>query len=209
MQILRKRLPLLICFVFGLFGLAQYFTTHPTAASGYSTVLEWIQIIFAFTLVVGVVSIFQIHVKKITRREKYWAYSIVALTAIIVMAVAGFAGGTERGTLFAWLFDNVQVPMQSTVFSLLAFFVATAAYRGFRLRNLEAGILLTTALIIMLGRVPIGALISEHIPAGAEWILSVPSMSAKRAVLIGIGLGSITTALRVILGIERSYLGRD
>ena len=196
---LRKRIPVLICFVFGAFGLAQYYSPHPTVVSGYSTVLDWVQIIFAFTLIVGVLSVFQIHLKKISRRERLWGYSIVTLSAIIVMASAAFV----------WIFDNVQVPMQSTVFSLLAFFVATAAYRGFRLRNVEAGILLAAAIIIMLGRIPIGALISGYIPAGAEWILTVPSMSAKRAVLIGIGLGSITTALRVILGIERSYLGRS
>jgi hypothetical protein len=205
---LRKRIPILICFVFGAFGLAQYYSPHPTVVSGYSTVLDWVQIIFAFTLIVGVLSVFQIHLKRISRREKLWGYSIVTLSAIIVMASAGFLGGTGRGTAFVWIFDNMQVPMQSTVFSLLAFFVATAAYRGFRLRNVEAGILLAAAIVIMLGRIPIGALISDYIPAGAEWILTVPSMSAKRAVLIGIGLGSITTALRVILGIERSYLGR-
>ena len=206
---LRKRIPILICLVFGVFGLAQYYSPHPTVVSGYSTVLDWVQIIFAFTLIVGVLSVFQIHLKKISRRERLWGYSIVTLAAIIVMASAGFLGGTGRGTAFVWMFDNMQVPMQSTVFSLLAFFVATAAYRGFRLRNVEAGILLAAAIVIMLGRIPIGALISDHIPAGAEWILTVPSMSAKRAVLIGIGLGSITTALRVILGIERSYLGRS
>lgn len=205
----RKRLPILICFVFGAFGLIQYFSPNPLVVSGYTTVLDWVQTIFAFTLIVGVLSIFQIHIKRISRREKFWGYSIVTLAAILVMAIAGFSGGTDRGTVFVWMFDNVQVPMQSTVFSLLAFFVATAAYRGFRLRNVEAGILLATALVIMLGRIPIGGLISDYVPASAEWILTVPSMSAKRAVLIGIGLGSITTALRVILGIERSYLGRN
>lgn len=205
----RKRLPILACFIFGVFGLIQYFSPHPLVVSSYTTVLDWVQTIFAFTLLVGVLSIFQIHIKRISRKEKFWGYSIVTLAAITVMAVAGFSGGTDKGTVFVWMFDNVQVPMQSTVFSLLAFFVATAAYRGFRLRNIEAGILLASALVIMLGRIPVGGLISEFIPETADWILTVPSMSAKRAVLIGIGLGSITTALRVILGVERSYLGRS
>jgi asparagine N-glycosylation enzyme membrane subunit Stt3 len=112
---LRKRIPLLICFVFGAFGLAQYYSPHPIVVSGYSTVLDWVQIIFAFTLIVGVLSVFQIHLKKISRREKLWGYSIVTLSAIVVMASAGFLGGTGRGTAFVWIFDNMQVPMQSTV----------------------------------------------------------------------------------------------
>lgn len=204
---LRRRIPILICFVFGAFGAVQHFSPHPIAISAFKTVNDWSQIIFAFALIVGVLSVFQIHLKKISRRERYWAYSVVSLTAILVMTAAGFIGGMGRGTVFVWIFNSMQVPMQSTVFALLAFFVATAAYRGFRLRNIEAGILLAAALIIMLGRIPVGGLISDYIPDGTEWIVSVPSMSAKRAVLIGIGLGSITTALRVMLGIERSYLG--
>ncbi len=206
---LKKRVPVAIGFVFGLFGLIQYYSPHPAVVSTYAELLDWVQVIFAFTLVVGVISIFRINLKKIGRREQYWGYSIVTIVALIVMAMAGFTGGTDTGTLFVWIFNNVQVPMQSTVFALLAFFVASAAYRGFRLRNREASILLIAALVIMLGRIPVGGMISEYIPRSADWILTVPSMSAKRAVLIGIGLGSITTALRVILGIERSYLGRN
>jgi hypothetical protein len=34
-------------------------------------------------------------------------------------------------------------------------------------------------------------------------------MAARRAILIGIGLGSLTTSLRVILGIERTWIGGD
>jgi len=207
--VLNKRLPIVICFVFGAFGLVQYFSPHPAVVQAYSTLLDWTQVIFAFTLIVGVLSIFQIHLKKVSRKERFWGYSIVTLVSLVVMAVAGFAGGTDHGSAFVWIFDNMQVPMQSTVFALLAFFVASAAYRGFRLRNVQAGILLVAALIIMLGRIPVGGLLTDYIPQTADWILSVPSMSAKRAVLIGIGLGSITTALRVILGVERSYLGRN
>ncbi|MBU1320553.1 MAG: hypothetical protein KKG33_08295 [candidate division Zixibacteria bacterium] len=206
---LNKKMPLAVCFLAGVFGLVQYFSPHPMVVSTYSTLLDWVQIIFAFTLIVGVLSVFQMHFKRISRRERFWGFSIITLMAIVVMAVAGFAGGTDSGSVFVWMFDNMQVPMQSTVFALLAFFVASAAYRGFRLRNVEAGILLATALVIMLGRIPVGELIGDFVPASAEWILNVPSMAAKRAVLIGIGLGSITTALRVILGIERSYLGRN
>jgi len=40
-----------------------------------------------------------------------------------------------------------------------------------------------------------------------DWIMNVPQNAAKRAVLMGAALGVMATGLRVILGIERSYLG--
>jgi len=109
--------------------------------------------------------------------------------------------------MFDWIFDNVQVPAGATIFSILAFFMASAAYRTFRARNKEATILLIAAIIVMLGRVPIGTMISQYIPVAADWIMSVPNLAAKRAILIGVSIGVIATSIKIIFGIERAYLG--
>jgi hypothetical protein len=117
---------------------------------------------------------------------------------------------------FMWMYDNLFVPMQATMFSILAFYIASAAYRAFRARTKEATVLLVTAIIVMLGRVPLGAMLTpykpfhgetELLPWFTEWILNNPSMAAQRGIMIGIGLGMISTALRIIFGIERTYMG--
>jgi len=94
------------------------------------------------------------------------------------------------------------------MFSLLAFFIASAAYRAFRARSVLASLLLLAALVVMLRVVYLGPA-SPPINMAADWIINVPNLAAKRAILIGVGLGIVATALKVILGIERSYLGRD
>lgn len=114
---------------------------------------------------------------------------------------------TDDGLGFKWLFDNVLVPLDATMFSLLAFFMASAAYRTFRARTPEATVLLVVAVIIMLGRVPLGELIHEKFPQVCEWFMMVPTVAARRGILFGVALGSIATSLRIILGIERSHLG--
>jgi len=99
------------------------------------------------------------------------------------------------------------VPMGATMFSLLAFFVASAAFRAFRASNWRATLLLASAFIVMLGRVPIGGMIWKQIPVISEWMMQVPNMAGQRAVMIGAALGVVATSLRMIFGIERSYLG--
>ena len=64
-----------------------------------------------------------------------------------------------KGSLFSWMFFNIFTPLSATMFALLAFFVASASYRAFRIRNFEATLLLISGIILMLGRVPAGELI--------------------------------------------------
>lgn len=204
---MQRAVPIIVCFIFGLFMLIQFFVPHRASVSAYETVLDWMQIVFVFTLLVGVLSYARLNAKKVSRKDAGWGYDLIGLAGLVVMLVLGLWLGTGEGTPFLWMFNNFQAPMQSTMFSLLAFFVASAAYRGFRARSWEAGLLLAIAIVVMLGRVPLGNLISHWIPDAANWILRTPSMAAKRGLYIGIGLGTISTSLRIILGIERTYLG--
>jgi len=81
-------------------------------------------------------------------------------SAETVKAVEWGAHISTEGGLFKWMFDSIFTPLSATMFALLAFYVASASYRAFRARNFEATLLLLAGIIIMLGRVPIGSLIT-------------------------------------------------
>ena len=204
-----RRVALFACFFFGVVMFLQYFSHHPVARLLNSTILEYWQIIFAFTLLVGIVGFVRNSAASFRKQKKDRPYRIVGLAGLVAMPILAIIWGIRADTPFMWMFENVQAPMQSTVFALLAFFVASASYRGFRARSLQASILLGAAAIILLSRSQLGGVMSDYLTPAADWIRNNPSMSARRAILIGIGLGSLTTSLRVILGVERTWLGGE
>jgi hypothetical protein len=201
-----RRSAIVIAFAAGVFMLGQYFINAEPISVLYRAMLDYYQIIFAMTMIVGGITLFRSHLKKVVRADRDSGYSLVTIAAVLFMVVTALIYGTDASSPYQWAFNYMQAPMQATTFALLAFFVASAAYRGFRVRSRTAAILAVSALLILIGRNAFGEMITEYIPAAAGWVLNNPSVAAKRGILIGIGLGSVATALRVILGIERTYL---
>ena len=216
------------------------------------------------------VNLLKVQGLKVLNKKKDWQYSTLAICGFLFAIFCGFFfRGTEvswgahllsTDSLFNWMFKYLFTPMQGTMFALLAFFVASASYRAFRIRNFEATLLLVSGIILMLGRVPIGSKISSwfilyilvlgigivintiissrtalfiwiglgltgvtiagfltgwpidkpnflFLPILQEWIYMVPNIAGARALMIGIALGMVGTSLRIILGIEKSFMG--
>jgi hypothetical protein len=212
---MRKRLPLLLVFIFGVVFMIQYYLP------GYASIwlaqknAEWSMVLGFFIYPLAIYSFFFYHIMRIRKKAERWRYSIITIIAALGMTFVGFyvQFGTDAASfgdsryLFQRLFDNILVPLESTMFSLLAFYIASAAARAFRARNVEATLLLATAVIIMISRVPIGQWLWPPLFDIGNWIIQWPSTAAKRAILIGVGLGGAATSLKILLGIERSYLG--
>ncbi|MCP4631441.1 MAG: hypothetical protein GY855_00835 [candidate division Zixibacteria bacterium] len=206
---MKRQLPIAITFVCALILTLQYFIPHRTFEVFYEVSNVWLQIIGFFATVLGILSLVMLHWGKVRRKKTNWGYSIVTLVSLTLMTVAGLLG-SENGGLFNWLYTYVLSPIQATMFALLAFFIASAAYRAFRARTLVATILLLASVIVMMGRVPIGSIISGGLfPWLADILLNYPNVAAKRAIIMGVGLGAAATGLKVMLGIERSYMGSD
>lgn len=215
---MRIQIPLLITFLAGVFMAVQFFVPHELGQTTFRELLNWGIIVAAFALVLGIGSLLRTHIEKIRRQRADWPYSVVAIASFVLMCVVGLFYGTGEGSGFDWIFRHIQVPLDATMFSLLAFFIASAAFRTFRARSVEATLLLVAAVVVMLGRVP-GTLIvllgetgpglwlHAMMPDVSEWIMDFPTVAGKRGIIFGVALGAIATALRVILGIERSHLG--
>jgi len=209
---MKQSIPIGITFLLSLFFAIQFFVPHQDLKDAYNYLLSCTMIIGSFAMLLGIYSLAKVHFVRIKRREKNWTYSYLTIFGLALTIIVGLFGQIEKGSvaeghMFYFIYISVLSPIQATMFSLLAFFIASAAYRAFRARSLAATVLLLTAVFVMLGRVPVGSWIHPQLPDFAGWLLNVPNLAAKRAIMIGIGLGASATALKVALGIERSHFG--
>jgi len=217
----KREVPLFITAVIGLFMILSFFVPHQLVSVLAAFRQQSAVIVVAFGYVLGGANVLRVNIDALYRREPGWPFKLVLVAALIGMVtlgiVEGWGGRDFQGehTRVTWAYTNVYSPMSATLFALLAFFIASAAFRAFRIRTVDAALLAIAALIVMIGRVPIGTwltgLLPPHhrLPDLAEWIMNVPQNAAKRAILIGAALGVMATGLRVILGIERSYLSGE
>jgi hypothetical protein len=205
---MRKTVPTAIVLVSGVIVTLAYFLRVPVLQNWASILMQWRSIVATFALGLGVVNICRVHWKHIERDGAKNIYSIALFVSLGVTTFAGlFLGKQSVG--YTWIFTNISVPTNSAILALLAFYIGTAAYRAFRAKNAEAAVLLVTGLIVMLGRVPLGAKLVPFAPAWMDWILSVLNVGGQRGVTIAGAIGFIAVSLRVIAGLERRSYGAE
>ncbi len=216
---MKKRIALVLVFVFGILGIIPFLIPHPIVQNSDEYIRnDILRILAAFALVLALGSLLKVHADKIRRKKVNWQYSWVLILAFIVSSIIGLFGGvagtgllpTSFGSFpfdIQTLYENIIIPLASSMFALLAFFMASASYRAFRARSSEATLLLVAAFIVMIGFLPVASSISLKLPAFAQWVLNVPNVAGQRGVLFGIALGAVATSLKIILGIERAWLG--
>jgi len=172
------------------------------------TLDKWFVLSTAVACCVGLVNLTSAHFRRVLKREKGWDLSVLLLVIMYGMLVTGLFTGPS-GTVYDWVFQTTAVPLGATFFSVLAFYIVSAAYRAFRARTFDAAVLLLAALIVLMGRAPLG----QHIwPASVtitSWIMNVPNTAGMRAVAIGTILGSLITGVRILLGLDRPYLSKN
>lgn len=219
---MKTTLPVIIAFLSGLVMIVSFFF-HPEASfvgKLESEVLSWVTIVAGFTLLLGVVSIVRVNYSAVKRKNEGWGYKLATLISIFAMAIPAIIPssisplfGTKAGSIYDWLFNYLDAPMMSTMFAMLAFYISSAAFRAFRARNTEATLLLVTAVIVMLWRIPMGELalktIHESLPGLINtYIMNGINMAVQRGIIIGAALGAAAMSLRILLGIERTYMGK-
>ena len=161
---------------------------------------------------IGIINLTRIHWRNIKLRRADWKFSLVLIGSLYGMAIFSIIASPfaldPRGFIIpSWLIDvispvwnflyyNVLVSINTSIFSLLAFFIASAAYRAFKIRTMESTILLIAGLLVIIGEAPISDLIWPGFSAIQNWIMLVPNTAGQRGILIGAALSIVAFSVR-------------
>lgn len=198
---------------------------------------DFTNILTGLLLGLGIYSLLRIHLRKALSFGKDWGFSMVLVLALVAQVFFGFwnysnTKGPDAAALAegrGWqiqnymsdlLFDGMFQQFEAAMFSIIAFYILSAAYRAFRLRSPEASILLGTALVVMLANMGAVAgpwddavknmahgnawLLNLQLGEIGKWISATIQTPSLRGVDFGIGIGTIAMGLRLWLSLEKT-----
>ena len=227
---MKREIPILLTVICGLLITWAFFSPAPLSQAVNDELLAWGTVFFSVAFLLGIGNLVRISLKQISARHPDSVYKAILLVvlfgylAIGLLEIHGAMDPVQTGIDTAgdpimsnnawrdWIYNRVFQPLQATMFSLLAFFIASAAFRAFRARSLEATLLLTAGALVMLGQVPIPDFVPGNVALGdffgrlQAFLMTYVNAAGQKAIIMGAALGTLATGLRIVLGIERSYL---
>jgi len=196
-----------IVMAIGLVVLLGFFIDLPVLNVLRTVFLRWAVILAAVAILVGLFNLAAVHWRKMGSRQPGRFYSAVLLISMVVTLVIGLAFG-PTSTWSLWIFNYIQVPVESSLMAVLAVVLAYASARLLNRRiNLFSIVFLGTALLILIGTATIPGLVVPGLTGLRAWITQVPAAGGARGILLGVALGTIATGLRVLIGSDRPYGG--
>ena len=168
----------------------------------------------------GTINLFRHHGLVVLRRRPNWLYSSVFFLSLFFMLICS-AVFYPKSVAFVRLPDPVHFaenfiadPLIATILGLLGFYITSAAYRAFRVKNIEATVMMLIAVFVMLGNVPALEPLTRngllhtvfdqlHFPLWRDWIMNKGNAAVFRALNFGLAIGVVAMSIRIIFGIER------
>ncbi|MCS6961416.1 MAG: hypothetical protein NZT61_02785 [Deltaproteobacteria bacterium] len=104
--------------------------------------------------------------------------------------------------IFDFLTNAIFLPLGAAMFSLLAFFIASASFRAFQFKNIFGFLLLLSAVIVILGQNSFWTQLFPWFVELRAWLLNNVSSAVFRAIAIGSIIGGLIFSIRIWLGLE-------
>jgi len=199
MSFARKWIPILVASIVGLLVLlGSLLQTNRWLARLRTVLVDWATIVAACAFLLGALNIFKVHGGRVVRLRKGWGYSLILLLAAVATGLVAAIQGPSAGVT-QMAYNAVIVPVGAALAALVLFALVLAAFRMVRVRREAASFLFVLVVVVaLLGNTPLlkwGWLTQPP----RDWAVNVFGLAGMRGLLLGVALGTVTTALRATL----------
>lgn len=200
MEMYKRTLPVALAIAFGLLTLLGLVFVPAVG----DTLVSWAAFLAAVALLLGVINLFGVHGRRLRNGNLYSGALILSMLLVFALAISDLFGLTEDGV--GTVFEVVQAPLEMAMASLLAFFLLFAGFRMLkRQRTPWAALFIGTTVILLLASTALPSFLSSILEPVGDLINRVFVSAGMRGILIGVALGAIVVALRLLTGLERPY----
>ena len=201
---IKRPLPLIVGALSGLVVLAAMFLNRQGGVV-MAVVLSWVIVVAGVALLVAIAGLVVTHVRFIAKGKKGFLLSLVLVISFLTTLALGLLLGVDHPFFLGYVGAIVR-PIETALLGLVALIMMSAAMKIFRERGwslLTVSFGISAVIFLILG---LGFLQSLNIPVLNEVIrfVEVLPMIGARGLLIGIGIGLLMMAFRVLFGMEGS-----
>lgn len=163
---------------------------------------QWLILLAGVALLIGAANVAAMHFWRIQTGQRDWVLSLVLLAVLLAVFVAGVVSPAgANGPLLDWAFTALVAPGQASLFALLVFFMAAAAYRYLRIDRPGGAWMLAGAVLILVAQWPLATQwLPPALVTATVWLLDGPVMAALRGLLLGSGIALLVVGLRLLAG---------
>jgi len=156
----------------------------------------------SLTIVIGILNLLYIHVRRVAVARTVSArLTSIVLVASFVLTLVLYRVDRDASM---FLLEDVQIPIESALASLLFFVLVFGGFRMLKDRVTVPRLLfVVTVLLVLLSSLTLPGL--DFVNEVSNWLLNVPVNGGARGILLGIALATVITGLRVLIGQDRSY----
>ena len=202
---LRRSLPLAITFICGMIVIVEHFYSDQGLASLAKSTTTTTSVIVACSLGLGTITVALTYLKRAVKGEDVLINSVF-LVSLIVPIFIGIVFGS-RTPAYQWIQDYLRTSVDGAIYGIILLITARIFWRVLRIRSIETLALTFPFFVLLLANAPIGSFLTgQYSELAKSWLYETVYTPAYRALLIGAGVGGISLAVRVLLGMERGYL---
>jgi hypothetical protein len=204
---MRAPLATAIAIAIGIIVLLGYFVELAILQDIRTLLIGWAVIVAGSATLIGIVNLVLVHWRRVRAPRGRDLLSGVLLAAFLLTVIFGlFLGPSDSN--FQRVVTSIQMPIEASLMAVLAISLAYASLRLLQKRKNAMTIIfvISTILFLLLSGGFLATSENRYV-AGALGALNQLPVAGARGLLLGIGLGSLVTGLRILLGSDRPFSG--